>query len=851
MKLVIFFAFNLLFSSFLYSQRNIDSTAIRNWTSVEDAWICKSDSFFSYCVNSINKGSKTCFLKSLIDSSQLSFQNSIRSNFTKDGKFYVNLVKNDTVKIVDLANKSIRVFDNVSSLAYESINNISFLIIYSKIYKKLIIHDLTNKIEHAFSGVNKYFYKESSENILIEKLSFKSDSSKLYSVSFRSEKEKFLWTGAGFKGIVRSNDGTKMAVLYLKNGFNCIDELLLSNGTAKSLISESNKYNENIVSISGLIGYSSSDNGIIFSTLTKASAHSVYPVSSNLDIWSFKNPSLRFNSVREQNEINEKSFVFAHSGLVVDFEKNGWVTYIQAENIILLRRNSVNYFLDTIATSGNAGLSFALFNTSSGNFQTLKSEFVRDYSLSPNGKYIVSYDYAQGDYFSYEISSGASKCITCSLRINWKNDRDDHSSNKYIGGLVEAWTQNDLVVYMSDHYDIWALDPTGNKSPINLTHGLGRKQNVTFQIAKEGDVPENDSIILLKAYNHSTKENGFYQVYKRSIKGKIEKLYMGSFIFNLFPLDLKINPISQTGCKRNLVIRESETEARNIFLTSDFSKFEQLTFNAPHSKYNWLKTELISWKMPNNKTVDGVLYKPQNFDSTKKYPVIVNFYEILSDHIHEYKIPDFSRANIDIPYFVSNNYIVFTPDIHYKLGSPGASAYEHISLGVKSILNKSYIDKKHVGIQGHSFGGYQTNYIVTRTNLFAAAMSACGVSNILSHYNHDIDYHAFYLNGQGRIPVPAHLGIKNINRNSPLANVGKVNTPILIMANTNDTGVPFNQGFEFFVGLSALNKKCWLLNYYGEGHVIDNDASAKDFNKKLFEYFDFYLRNGPLPMWMN
>jgi dienelactone hydrolase len=843
MKELCIFIFIYFHFGDLHSQNTLDSQAIRNWTRVEDASICKSDSFFSYRIDGINNGEKTCYLKSLIDSSEICFPNSTRSYFTSDNNFFVNLSKSDTVKFVDLSDKSIKVFASFSRSTVFYVNGAPFLLGYNRSKKELVVYDPRYKLTHTFADVQNFYTIRNNTSFLIQRALSTSDSSNLFLTNVHSWKEKAIWRGRGLKSLIFNNTGNKVAILCLKNNFGCIDELVLPGGISNTLISESDKMAETQMSISELVGYNHSGNGIIFRTRANMNEFSDPATLSKVDIWSYKDPTQKFNLSRKFMNLGGLSIVFTQSYRVIEFGKNGWSIEKTAGDIVLLSKYVDNPFTDAVQSPIQKCWEYSLFNTSNGNFTKfdLNILFV---SLSPNGKHLVYYNPNSNNYFAYNIEINKYYCITCQLNFNWRSGRLGFPTY----GSIDAWSQDDSTVYLSDDYDLYCVDARGVKAAVNITKGTGKKSNTSFSLATAEGVPSSPNKLLLKAFNHLTKENGFYQVTENG-RLELNKLYMGPYIFKIFPLEFKMTE-SCLGKNAFLVYREAENQARNVYLTSDFTQFKQLTFNSPQRKYNWLTSELVSWQMSGGKLANGVLYKPENFDSTKRYPVIVNCYEIMSDYLHEFREADYSRANINIPYFVSRGYIVFTPDIHYKPGSPGESAYEYVTQGVKSILAKAFIDKKHIGLQGHSFGGYEVNYIVTRSNMFTAAMSACGVSNILSHYNHNITYHTYYFNGQGRMPVPAQLDMHNVNKNSPLANVHKVNTPILIMTNKHDDGVPLNQGFEFFVGLSALQKKCWFLNYYEEGHVIEDNASASDFDKKLLEYFDFYLRNGPLPIWM-
>lgn len=249
------------------------------------------------------------------------------------------------------------------------------------------------------------------------------------------------------------------------------------------------------------------------------------------------------------------------------------------------------------------------------------------------------------------------------------------------------------------------------------------------------------------------------------------------------------------------------------------------------------------------------MYKPADFDPEKHYPLIVNFYERNADTYHSYRQPEPHRSTIDYHFYTSNGYVIFNPDVRYKNGYPGQSAYNCIIPGVEKLLRQGYIDRKRIGAQGHSWGGYQVAELATRTDLFAAIESGAPVVNMFSAYGGmrwgtGLNRSFQYEHGQSRIGRTPWEAPELYRENSPLFNMDKVNTPILIMANDNDGHVPWYQGIEYFVALKRLQKPVWLLDYTGEPHWPMRMANRIDFQKRMFQFFQHYLNGKPMPHWM-
>jgi dipeptidyl aminopeptidase/acylaminoacyl peptidase len=305
-----------------------------------------------------------------------------------------------------------------------------------------------------------------------------------------------------------------------------------------------------------------------------------------------------------------------------------------------------------------------------------------------------------------------------------------------------------------------------------------------------------------------------------------------------------------------LVRKMKVSQCPNYFLTKDFKKFEQLTNVNPEKEYNWLFSELINYKTLTGRWTQGILYKPENFDLTKKYPIIFNYYERRSESLHGYLEPALSAAELNIPYYVSNGYLVFTPDIYYQEGTgQGPGCYDAVVSAAEYMSKFKWVDARHMGINGHSRGGFETDYLITHTKLFAAAISASGYCDALSLYSLGgmpgrKSGGEQYEWGHQRINGTLWEKQKVYFDNSPLLKADKVGTPLLMMNNQEDGQIPFTQGISFFRALRRLGKKVWMLQYEGEGHVLSESQNELDFTIRMKQFFDHYLKDAPAPKWM-
>ena len=199
---------------------------------------------------------------------------------------------------------------------------------------------------------------------------------------------------------------------------------------------------------------------------------------------------------------------------------------------------------------------------------------------------------------------------------------------------------------------------------------------------------------------------------------------------------------------------------------------------------------------------------------------------------------------------------MFIPDIRYTPGHPAQSAYDCIESGTDAML-KLYpqIDSTRMGLQGQSWGGYQTAQLITMTSRYRAAMAGAPVSNMFSAYGgirwgSGLNRQFQYEKTQSRIGKTIWEAPELYFENSPLFHLPKVKTPLLIMHNDGDGAVPWYQGIELFTGLRRLGKPCWLLNYNDDDHNLMKNANRIDLSIRMRQFFDFYLNNQPSPRWL-
>ncbi len=469
-------------------------------------------------------------------------------------------------------------------------------------------------------------------------------------------------------------------------------------------------------------------------------------------------------------------------------------------------------------------------------------------SLSPAGNYAYWYSYPDTAWYAYSVQNSQLKKITNNNQVPFYNERHDTPSLPGSYGIA-GWAEDDAFVFIYDRYDIWKVDPSGKKAAKRLTNG--RKSKLKYRYIKldpeERHIPKKKAL-LLHTFNETTKASGYSTLDQKS--NKIKKQVMEDKQFSRRPLKARDS-------KQMVFTKENFATFPDLWYFVGNSKKAKRISNAnpQQSEYGWGSIELVTWTGPNGEAHTGMLAKPAGFDASKKYPMIVNFYERSSDGLHRHRAPYPHRSTIDYSFYTNRGYLIFNPDVPYRDGHPGQSAYDAVVSGTENLITKGFVDKDRIGLQGHSWGGYQVAHIITRTNMFKCVESGAPVVNMFSAYGgirwgSGLSRMFQYEHTQSRIGATIWEKPELYRENSPLFFLDKVETPVLILHNDMDGAVPWYQGIEFFVGLRRLGKPAWLLNYNKEPHWPLKRQNRLDFNRRMQQFFDHYLKDGAKPSWM-
>lgn len=473
--------------------------------------------------------------------------------------------------------------------------------------------------------------------------------------------------------------------------------------------------------------------------------------------------------------------------------------------------------------------------------------------LHPSLPRVVYYNHLDSAWYMYDHSSGNTHNLTGEIKVAFYDELHDTPSDPSPYGLA-GWTEDGGII-IQDRYDLWLFQVSdAGVTSVNITKGDGRRLLTRMNLLKLDDENPYAELEngLIHGFNETTKKESFIKLQYMNGKSIIDMVY---------EQDARMSAwyVMRSKDQSRLIFRQGTFEQYpELYTTKDFTKVKKLTNTNPQqANYLWGSVGMTSWTTPSGKEMDGLIYYPANFDTSKTYPMIVYFYERYSDDIHDHYTPNPSRSVINFPYYASNGYIVFIPDVAYEDGHPGQSAEDCIISGTVHMAKNSWVDAENMAIQGQSWGGYQVAYLVTQTDLYAAAMSGAPVSNMTSAYGGirwgtGLSRMFQYERTQSRIGKTLwdEGGLELYIENSPLFFADQVTTPLLIMHNDDDGAVPWYQGIEYFVSLRRLRKPAWMLNYNGDAHNLMEWANRKDLTLRMSQFFGYYLKDEPAPKWM-
>lgn len=468
-----------------------------------------------------------------------------------------------------------------------------------------------------------------------------------------------------------------------------------------------------------------------------------------------------------------------------------------------------------------------------------------------DGEYVAYFK--DSNWWSYNIQRDLHTCLTKNLGTPFNKSTSDRLDQHQAYGFGGWTTAGELLLY--DEFDIWMVAPDGQRKQ-KITNGKSLK--IKYRLYEDpspsirsgffgfscGSYDLAEGLLIKTTHTEELSEGfgiwnsktGFQQIVNENAK----MLYVGrygkkkdSFLFIESAFDVSPRIVSvDLKMKAKIIARSNEQQ----------------------QKFHWGKAEIIHYQNAEGRKLNGALFYPAGYSSDKKFPLIVSIYEKKASTIHEYIPPSLENFDgLNITNLTSDGYFVLLPDITYTLNKAGRSALKCVLSAVDKAITTASIDENNMGLVGHSFGGFESTYIVGQTDRFKTVVAGAGVTDLLSFYL-DIDSSNLsnmerFENAQFRNRVP--FTENDFLSESPIMNVKGINTPLLLWTGENDQMVKSSYSIKMFAALWRLQKKSTLLIYPDEPHVIVNPVNQRDLTLKLTQWFDYQLKNSPKEDWMN
>lgn len=563
-----------------------------------------------------------------------------------------------------------------------------------------------------------------------------------------------------------------------------------------------------------------------------------------VDIWHWKDPEIQPRQKITFGTDKEASFLSAWNintnrffQLAKTQTPDAQLTGNQAYAVTATREKYKPAFKEDYAD-------YYLVNTQTGEEKMLYEKMLTGFSTrpqsSPGGKYLAYFK--DRNWWTYTIATGQTINLTQTIKTAFWDTKDDHTASKPPFGFG-GWLKDDTEMLAYDEFNVWAIKPDGSGQR-KLTNG--EKDEIVYRINRidfEDPFIDGSQPIYLSMYGDKSKKFGY---------ARLENEKVTQLIFE----DRSINRLSKA--KDAAVfsyLKQDYDLSPEVYVANNFTNEKKMISTNPQQKdFYWGKSELVSFINRKGKKMQGALFYPANYEPGKQYPMIVYIYELLSNTVHTYITPS-ERSAYNTSNYTTNGYFIFRPDIVYDTNEPGMSAANCVIPAVEQVLKTGMIDKNKVGLMGHSWGAYQTSFLITQTDLFKAACAGAPLTDLISmsmsiYWNSGTPDQKIFETSQGRFDGPWYERTDHHIRNSPMFNAAKIKAPLLVAFGDKDGAVDWHQGIEMYGTMRRMEKPHVMLVYADENHGLAKKENQIDYQKRQREWFDHYLLGKPAEKWI-
>jgi|GEM_PF-3161934 len=843
----IFLVLMILVTTDSAAQKPLDYQLLENFEMIGDAKISNNGSYaayrrqltnYNYVHGEFYKPAKgKIFFQSTIGDWKFDIPDGQDFGFTQDSRFGLFKLGADSLGTLKLGSNIIEYHTNVDNWKVPNAGTSAFIAVLDR-SGKLLVRNLASKKSWTFHKVVQYEFAPSKDVLVLE------DEKGLYWLDLNAQVLRLIYPGR-LSGVFKFNrkedqlvflaeyKGTRNLFLFQKD----------SKGTQR-LANESQLSLSTELALNDVEGFLSDDHSLLISYISISPEKSYALINNNLKLETYLDASAQpelvigaFNKITlGVKKLNNKKELLIKSEssdvwLVTDTDKK-----ITAAQWLDGRRKAYPEF-------------------------QLINNFGFKHWLSPNGKFLVYLNFEDKEYYSLELENGVRRMISANVKADWfgKGIAFNREIPQYNNNAVEnlKWYSSGSHILVKDRVGYWRLDLNNLERPQQLFTKAKGYEHIIFRSLNWPDLIYENSVILANSQDTLTKGTGLCLI---SLKGHgaIQTVVRTNSSYNLawsatgYTSRAWVPPLLKARDKNvYLFSRQSSTEIPNYFSTSDnFRSSKQLSEIKLDTAYNWpRRAELHHFERMDGGKGVGVLYKPKNFNPYKRYPLVMFYYERMSDALNCFKQPDMPSEGMDVAWMVSHGYLVFVPDIFYTIGHTAQSVYDNLEGAARYVSNLPFVDSAKLGMAGHSWGGYETNVMLTRSKRFAAAYSSAGPANFTGPYHITMSENNQHRMGRTLWDIP-ELYLES----SPVFHADKVTTPVLFLGNSSDVGLTPHV-LQFFTGLKRLGKLCWLMDYKSGRHGMDwlncrVYEDRKDHTTRVMQFFDHYLKGAAAPLWM-
>lgn len=567
---------------------------------------------------------------------------------------------------------------------------------------------------------------------------------------------------------------------------------------------------------------------------------------AQVEIWHWKDLREYHQQAREGDRDRERTLLTAWNlnsseavPLVEDYHAE--VQLADSGRLVIVSDEDP-YFTEII--SGRPYRDVYTLDLESGKREKVITRVVFRPEVSPTGRYILYVD--DGQWWSYDRANGARVDLTSKTGVSFMETEDDHPVAEHRPYGVEGWTAGEKSVILADRFDIWQVSPDG-ASATRLTRG--REDSTIYRVEQldpDAHTIDPHAPIWLSATGEYNKKSGFARLVIGQPARRVLWLEKGATeLIRADDVDVFAYVVQTYEDSPDLYVAAGSFDHPTVVSNT----------NALLDDYAWGKQELMSYTNSHGDTLQMMLTYPVNYEPGKKYPMVVYYYEKLSQGFQRFVIPS-ERSLYNVTVFSQNGYFVLRPDIRFRARNPGYSGLDCVTSAVKTVLATGMVDAKRVGNMGHSWGGYQSAfYAVHGHGMFAATIAGAPLTDLISMYG----YTSFntgraetghFETGQERMQVPLWEDSQAYIRNSTVFSVDSLQTPLLLEEGDADGNVNYWQSMELYNFGRRLGKHVVLLLYNDENHGVARQESQRDYHTRQLQWFGHFLKGEPAAEWI-